>query len=479
MPRRRPRRGRRRAPPPPSPPRRSRLPRGRARPRPSRSRRPPAIGAGAREFSRVPAPRALGRASKNDFSRIRACSMSAIDIAGLVRQIPSQYPFVLVDRVLEHDPATGLVASQERDRVRGLLRRALPRGAGHARGAAHGEPGPGRGDLAAHRGCADPGEVEVHVVGIDDAKFRRPRAAGRPASARGPLPPSAGRALPRFRGEVRVGEQRVAEGASAPAGALGCPRPRWTPPRASTRGRCSRPAFASAPTASWVPRSALGRGTVLDSHVVLDGDTRIGERNHFFPFSSIGLAPQDLKYRGEPSRLEIGDRNTFREFVTVHRGTQGGGGVTRIGSDNLFMTEVHVAHDCQVGSHTIFANAATLAGHVEVQDWATISAFSGVHQFCRVGVHAFVGGFTVVTKDVLPFSKTVGNRGAHLRRQHGRPRPARLHPRKRGRHPRGLPPAPAEPAQHHRGRGPPGGGGAAHPRGADDRGVHPELARGA
>jgi UDP-N-acetylglucosamine acyltransferase len=142
---------------------------------------------------------------------------------------------------------------------------------------------------------------------------------------------------------------------------------------------------------------------------VVDGDTTIGEGNHFHPFAAIGLAPQDLKYRGEPSRLVIGDRNRFREFVTVNRGTEGGGNLTEIGSDNLFMTEVHIAHDCRVGDHTIFGNAATLAGHVTVHDWAIVNAFSGVHQFCRVGSHAFVGGFTVATKDVLPFSKTVGN----------------------------------------------------------------------
>jgi UDP-N-acetylglucosamine acyltransferase len=158
------------------------------------------------------------------------------------------------------------------------------------------------------------------------------------------------------------------------------------------------------------PQVRLGAGTVLMAHAVLDGDTALGSGNRVFPFASIGLAPQDLKYRGEPSRLVIGDRNTFREFVTIHRGTEGGGGVTRIGSDNLFMTEAHVAHDCVVGDHTVFANAATLAGHVEVQDWAIIGAFSGVHQFCRVGAHSFVGGYTVVTKDVLPYSKTVGNR---------------------------------------------------------------------
>jgi UDP-N-acetylglucosamine acyltransferase len=144
--------------------------------------------------------------------------------------------------------------------------------------------------------------------------------------------------------------------------------------------------------------------------VVVEGDTRLGERNHVFPFASIGLVPQDLKYRGEETRVEIGDRNVFREGSTVHRGTRGGGGLTRIGSDNLFMAQVHVAHDCRVGSHTIFANAAALSGHVEVQDHATLGGFSGVHQFCRVGAHAFMGGGTMATKDVLPFSLTVGNR---------------------------------------------------------------------
>ena len=129
-----------------------------------------------------------------------------------------------------------------------------------------------------------------------------------------------------------------------------------------------------------------------------------------FPFASIGLPPQDLKYRGEPTTLEIGAHNIFREFVTIHRGTQGGGGKTTIGDRNLFMAYVHVAHDCHVGNETIFGNAATLGGHVTVEDYATISAYSGVHQFCRVGRHAFIGGYSVVTKDALPFAKTVGNR---------------------------------------------------------------------
>jgi UDP-N-acetylglucosamine acyltransferase len=131
-----------------------------------------------------------------------------------------------------------------------------------------------------------------------------------------------------------------------------------------------------------------------------------------FPLASIGLRPQDLKYAGEPTRLVIGQKNVFREFVTVHRGTVGGGGVTTIGDRNVFMAYAHVAHDCHVGDDTIFGNAATLGGHVTVQSYATISAFSAVHQFCRIGRHAFIGGFSVITKDALPFAKTVGNRPA-------------------------------------------------------------------
>jgi UDP-N-acetylglucosamine acyltransferase len=154
----------------------------------------------------------------------------------------------------------------------------------------------------------------------------------------------------------------------------------------------------------------LGRGTVVEASAVIDGFTKIGERCRIFPFSSIGLEPQDLKFKGEETALEIGDDNVFREFVTVHRGTALGGGRTAIGNGNLFMAYTHIAHDCIIGNSTIFGNAATLGGHVKVDDHATVSAYSGVHQFCRVGTFAFVGGYTVVTKDVLPFSKTVGNR---------------------------------------------------------------------
>jgi len=154
----------------------------------------------------------------------------------------------------------------------------------------------------------------------------------------------------------------------------------------------------------------IGRDCRIGASCVIDGVTRIGDGNEFFPMSSIGLVPQDLKFGGEPTRLVIGDRNVVREFVTIHRGTAGGGGVTTIGDHNLLMAYTHIAHDCHVGHHTIFANGATLAGHVLVEDYASVGAFSGVHQFCRVGRHAFIGGYSVVTRDALPFVKTVGNR---------------------------------------------------------------------
>jgi UDP-N-acetylglucosamine acyltransferase len=156
----------------------------------------------------------------------------------------------------------------------------------------------------------------------------------------------------------------------------------------------------------------VGDGCFVGPFCRLTGDTSIGDRNRFESHCSVGAPPQDLKYAGQPTRLEIGNDNIFREFVTLHRGTPGGGGLTRIGDHNLFMAYAHVAHDCFVGARTIFANAATLAGHVEVQDEASVGAFSAIHQFCRVGTHAFLGGFTVATKDCLPYMRTVGGRPA-------------------------------------------------------------------
>jgi len=154
----------------------------------------------------------------------------------------------------------------------------------------------------------------------------------------------------------------------------------------------------------------LGERCRLMSHVVLSGETTIGSGNRFFPFATVGVEPQDLKFKGERTRLEIGSGNTFRESCTVHVGTGGGGGVTRIGNDNFLMAYAHIAHDCQLGDGIIMANAATLAGHVTIMDRAMVGAFSGVHQFCRVGREAFVGGYSVITQDAMPYILTVGNR---------------------------------------------------------------------
>jgi UDP-N-acetylglucosamine acyltransferase len=157
---------------------------------------------------------------------------------------------------------------------------------------------------------------------------------------------------------------------------------------------------------------SIGERCSIGASAIIDGWTTIGDDCRIYPMASVGLAPQDLKYRGERTRLTLGRRNTIREFATLNRGTLGGGGETCIGDDNLLMAYVHVAHDCRVGNHTIFGPHATLGGHVVVADHANISAGSAVHQFCRVGVHAFVGGYSVVTKDALPYARTIGSRPA-------------------------------------------------------------------
>jgi len=161
------------------------------------------------------------------------------------------------------------------------------------------------------------------------------------------------------------------------------------------------------------PDVELGDGCHLVSHVAVEGPTKVGAGNRFFPFSSIGLAPQDISYKGEPTRLEIGDHNTIREFVTINRGTVKGRGLTKIGDHNLIMAYTHIAHDCQIGNHIIMANAATLGGHVIVEDFATVGALCPIHHFVRIGKYAFVGGGTTLTRDVLPFSKTSAERGTH------------------------------------------------------------------
>jgi UDP-N-acetylglucosamine acyltransferase len=157
----------------------------------------------------------------------------------------------------------------------------------------------------------------------------------------------------------------------------------------------------------------MGEECELVSHVVLEGPTRLGSHNKIYPFSAVGIGPQDLSYRGEPTRLEIGDRNMIREYVTIHRGTVKGGQLTKIGSDCLIMAYAHIAHDCFIADHVIMANAATLAGHVTVEEWALVGALCPVHQFVRVGAHSYIGGGTTITQDVLPFSKTSAVREVH------------------------------------------------------------------
>jgi UDP-N-acetylglucosamine acyltransferase len=333
--------------------------------------------------------------------------MDPIDIGGLIRQIPSQYPFVLVDRVVEHDPAEGLVAIKNVTGSEEFFEGHFP-----------GEPVmPGvllMESLAQAAGiwllcdAPDPRLAEVHVVGIDEAKFRRPAVPGdqlrldvRVLHRRGELC--------RLKGEVHCGDQRVAE-ARLLLRIVTLEPPAIDPTARVAVGARLAAGVRIGPYCVVGPEVSLGSGTVLDPHVVIQGVTELGRGNHVFPFAALGLCPQDLKYKGEPTRLVIGDRNAIREHVTMHTGTEGGGGVTRIGSDNLVMAQAHVAHDCTVSSHTILGHGATLGGHVEVADHASVGAYSGVHQFCRIGTHAFIGGFSVVTQDVLPYSKTVGNR---------------------------------------------------------------------
>jgi UDP-N-acetylglucosamine acyltransferase len=329
-----------------------------------------------------------------------------IDIERLVRQIPSQYPFVLVDRVLEHDPKGRIVAIKNVTGAEEFFEGHFP-----------GEPVmPGvllmeslaqAAGIWLLQGAPDPQRLEVHLVGIDEAKFRRPAVPGDQLQLEVNVLHRRG-SLCRVKGDVRSGTHRVAE-AKLLLQVRELSQSIHPTALVSPSARLGDGVHVGAYSVVG-PDVQIGDGTVVGDHVVIEGPTVIGRENRFFPFCSVGLAPQDLKFHGERSRLEIGDRNVVREFVTLHRGTANGGALTQIGSDNLFMASAHVAHDCRVGSHTIFANGATLAGHVEVADWTTIGAFSGVHQFCRVGIHAFVGGYTVATKDVLPYSKTVGNR---------------------------------------------------------------------
>jgi UDP-N-acetylglucosamine acyltransferase len=256
-----------------------------------------------------------------------------------------------------------------------------------------------------------PPNARVYLRGVNDAKFRRQVTPG----DRLRLEISLGRrrtTLARAQATAYVGDQIVAE-AELLLGLV--PDATQIDPSAIVDPTARIGAGTTiGPHAVIGPNVTIGPDCKVGASAIIDGWTDIGEGTEIFPFASIGLIPQDLKFKGEATKLVVGSRNIFREFVTIHRGTHGGGGVTTIGDRNVFMAYVHVAHDCRVGNDTIFGNMATLGGHVVVEDFANVSAGSGVHQFCRVGRYAFIGGYSVVTKDALPFARTVGSRPARI-----------------------------------------------------------------
>ena len=336
--------------------------------------------------------------------------MSDIDIPLVLDRLNYRYPSVLVDEITEHDAGARLVAVKNvtvnEEFFQGhfpgapllpavLMLESLTQVASL---------------LLLYRDGATP-NTRVSLRGVNDAKFRRQVVPG----DRLRLEISMGRrrtSLARAQAAAYVGDQVVAE--------------------AELLLRLQPDAAAIDPTAIVHPHAVIGPGTTVGAYAtigpqvtigancrigasaVVDGWTEIGDDTQIYPFGSIGLEPQDLKYKGEPTKLVVGRQNIFREFVTINRGTGGGGGVTSIGDRNLFMAYVHVAHDCHVGSDIIFGPQAMLGGHVTVEDFANISAASAVHQFCRVGRHAFIGGYSVITKDALPYARTVGSRPARI-----------------------------------------------------------------
>ena len=333
-----------------------------------------------------------------------------IDLPALLNRVYYRYPSFLIDGITEHEPGVRLVAvknvSVSEEFFQGhfprmpvmpavLMIEALTQVASV---------------LLLERAGTSP-TARVSLRGVNNAKFRRQVIPGDRVRLEVRLGRCRSR-LAKAQAAAYVGEQVVAEAelliAVDPGAAFVDPTASVHPAATIGEGTTIGPNCAIGPDVT------IGRNCRLGASVVVDGWTEIGDGTQIYPMASIGLAPQDLKYKGERTRLTIGKRNIFREFVTINRGTVGGGGETSIGDDNLFMAYVHVAHDCHIGNSTIFGPHATLGGHVDVEAFSNISAGSAVHQFCRVGQYGFVGGYSVVTKDALPFGRTIGSRPARI-----------------------------------------------------------------
>ena len=333
-----------------------------------------------------------------------------IDIPALLERLCYRYPSMLVDAITEHEPGRRVVAVKNVTVNEEFFQ-------GHFPGA---PLMPGvlmletltqvASILLVQRQDARPNQ-RVYLRGVNDAKFRRQVVPGDRLRLEVSLG-SRRTGLARAHAAAFVGDQIVAE-AELLLG-IRADRTRIDPAAIVDSRAQIGDGTIIGPHAMVGPRVTLGANCRVGASAVIDGWTEIGDDTEIYPFASIGQVPQDLKFKGEETQLVVGRRNIFREFVTIHRGTRGGGGITRIGDRNVFMAYVHVAHDCHVGNDTIFGNMATLGGHVSVDDFANISAGSGVHQFCRVGRHAFIGGYSVVTKDALPYARTVGSRPARI-----------------------------------------------------------------
>jgi UDP-N-acetylglucosamine acyltransferase len=332
--------------------------------------------------------------------------VSSIDIPSALDRLCYRYPSPLVDAITEHDPGRRITAVKNVTVNEDFFQGHFP-----------GEPlMPGVlmietlaqvATILLTHGPDGGGISRTWLRGVDDAKFRLRVVPGDRLTLDVTAGPRRG-AIARLRAVASINGQVAAE-ADLVMGVESAAADIHPTAIVHANARIGAGTVVG-PYATIGERVTIGKNCRIGASTVIDGVTEIGDGNEIFPMASIGLVPQDLKFGGEPTRVVIGARNVIREFVTIHRGTGGGGGVTSIGDHNLLMAYTHIAHDCHIGNETIFGNAATLAGHVLVEDFANVGAFSGVHQFCRVGRYAFIGGYSVVTKDALPFVKTVGNR---------------------------------------------------------------------